>query len=815
MAAVPAQPAQGNEYQFWTDPVLCEETRARLEHFRSLGWLPPNFKPKTLQGIAVVERYWRRFCVHVEEGDYVDYLLREEHAIYMNFFDWMFRTSREKVLQSYDEYWRRLCQYYELFAHRRVSEDAHKQIRRYLEGRFPAERKIPRRTKDKNTLDVDVFCVLYRHHWVHSRFFSHGSLIVQFATVQLWSAITGTRPGVLVPQGTTLPDHSTLGNRKRPHAFESDLPNYISLKELPDSVCYRDIELFYLKDPQSKRDVLCAIIEFRNLKGRPEGADGSLPMTYESSRLALKELGRDARFEDDIGHYNYRRWTANEVNKSFTSQERQRVLGQSGDAVFEKHYQSQFIGRDLQHVVLLRPPQDGLVRFAGSMLRKRDLNAPSELTDTHKRAICQHPDILQLRREKRELLAEMISLAGSMKNARTPYPHLYQRHENVKKEIAKLRKKLATDTRETARKDHFQNAPVLEVDRQIKQLLGKSNDVSDEENSCDESWELPIPNYIFPERARLVENFYGSNAENFDEDKLLARRIQVTKDMVALLRLCEPSRRGNRVNWNIDEEDDLLEQPEKSPSPPDDTLKCPTDICIICCGTSRQSASNPAPRKFSPKRQDSLRRHLINMHLAHVHDGISCNWEACRNVPRFADVTKFLAHASTAHSYDINIKLCHLDQVSQIKCNEISSAEASSESENRQRTETPASSVDLEMSNIDPRLLESRPVTIAKSLTVVPDTQISASSVESTMSDSHPISDEVPIRRSTRTRAKLADLTPVTAACQSTREMRSSPEYCKADRQLNRAEPEVERSGNSDVSVKKPLPRRSKRLRSQ
>ena len=40
----------------------------------------------------------------------------------------------------------------------------------------------------------------------------------------------------------------------------------------------------------------------------------SLPMTYESSRRALKELGRDARFEDDIGHYNFRRWAANEVN---------------------------------------------------------------------------------------------------------------------------------------------------------------------------------------------------------------------------------------------------------------------------------------------------------------------------------------------------------------------------------------------------------------------------------------------------------------------------------------------------------------------
>jgi hypothetical protein len=41
----------------------------------------------------------------------------------------------------------------------------------------------------------------------------------------------------------------------------------------------------------------------------------SLPITYESSRQALRELGRDARFENNIGHYNFRRWTANEVNR--------------------------------------------------------------------------------------------------------------------------------------------------------------------------------------------------------------------------------------------------------------------------------------------------------------------------------------------------------------------------------------------------------------------------------------------------------------------------------------------------------------------
>jgi hypothetical protein len=98
-------------------------------------------------------------------------------------------------------------------------------------------------------------------------------MIIQLATINLWSSITGTR---LLPQEAATPaSNSSLGKRKRRDlTFQSDLPKYISFDDLPKTACYRGIELFFLKDPESKCDVLCAITEFRNLKGRPEGADG-------------------------------------------------------------------------------------------------------------------------------------------------------------------------------------------------------------------------------------------------------------------------------------------------------------------------------------------------------------------------------------------------------------------------------------------------------------------------------------------------------------------------------------------------------------
>lgn len=108
-------------------------------------------------------------------------------------------------------------------------------------------------------------------------------MIIQQAVIMLWSSITGTRPGVLLPQReapaistpqVNTPDGLPSRKRKRDQHFKSDLPQRVSLDDLPKTVCYRDLELFYLKDPNGGRDVLCGIIEFRNLKGRPEGADG-------------------------------------------------------------------------------------------------------------------------------------------------------------------------------------------------------------------------------------------------------------------------------------------------------------------------------------------------------------------------------------------------------------------------------------------------------------------------------------------------------------------------------------------------------------
>jgi hypothetical protein len=65
-----------------------------------------------------------------------------------------------------------------------------------------------------------------------------------------------------------------------------------------------------------KQDMLDTPL-LRRLERTPYGyqVHPTLPMNYDSSRQALNYLGEDAGFEDVLGHYNFRRWTANEANR--------------------------------------------------------------------------------------------------------------------------------------------------------------------------------------------------------------------------------------------------------------------------------------------------------------------------------------------------------------------------------------------------------------------------------------------------------------------------------------------------------------------
>jgi hypothetical protein len=62
------------------------------------------------------------------------------------------------------------------------------------------------------------------------REFAHGNPSGGVHAIQLWSAITGTRPGVLLSQKNASLADTPLGKRKRDKTFQSDLPKPVSVE---------------------------------------------------------------------------------------------------------------------------------------------------------------------------------------------------------------------------------------------------------------------------------------------------------------------------------------------------------------------------------------------------------------------------------------------------------------------------------------------------------------------------------------------------------------------------------------------------------
>jgi len=333
--------------------------------------------------------------------------------------------------------------------------------------------------------------------------------------------------------------------------------------------------------------------------------------------------------------------------ENYVKSERMRILGQSGDQVFERHYQDDFIG-GLQRVVLLRPSQESLLREARKA-RNRDPLAPTKLDDNQLNVISRDPRVLELRGERLELTRKMRSLAGTVEAAKDLYPEVYQQYQEVCNMQQKVRRTLRQTTKQRIREEYYNTMPTAEVDKQIDQLL--SNPDGYRSDSEEEDVIPPIPEYVFEERARIVNAFYGPEAETLEGEEALARRIQVTKDMVALYRLSEPSRRGKRPSSTMKDDSDDEPKQEADSNPGLDEMSCPTNICIVC------------QRKFP--RIDSVRRHLINQHLNRLAEGTSlhCTQKTCNNEKAFTKARCFLWHAATVHRYDLNIGTKVLDRL--------------------------------------------------------------------------------------------------------------------------------------------------------
>jgi hypothetical protein len=278
------------------------------------------------------------------------------------------------------------------------------------------------------------------------------------------------------------------------------------------------------------------------------------------------------------------------------------------------------------------------------MNRHRDHLAPCDLTHEQLEGLGKSDHIRHLRQRRLALKDEIRALYGTLKKAERANPDRYREHEAAVKELTRVRAVYRREKKVEFREDYFDTMPGVEIDKQIDQLLGKSSEI-DEPDVVTDSWEPAVPEYAFAERARIADAFFGPEAELSAGEKALTRRIQLVHDLAALCHLREQSRRGKRFNWNnadetgdtiisnrgnddwnkadktantiipnLDDENSKIVKPSL-PSPPLSPPASPrpsSDQCPFCFFDDGLSS---ADRMRPYSRIDSLRRHVLRIHL--------------------------------------------------------------------------------------------------------------------------------------------------------------------------------------------------------
>ena len=364
--------------------------------------------------------------------------------------------------------------------------------------------------------------------------------------------------------------------------------------------------------------------------------------------------------------------------------------------MFEKYYLDHNVKRNMQFFVLLRPHLPEVLERAMSAMRHRDTKAPGSRPSYRiLESVRKDPYLLKLRQQRDKVKNNIRALAGTLPGGRELCPDLYWEHDKLKKELAKRRNNLAREKHKQARENFFHDIHVEEIDKEIDRILAEDGN---SDSYCDDDktgLEPPVPEYSFAERARLVDSFYGPESDSFDGEELIRRQIQVTKDLITLCTLSEPSRKGRRFDCAGSVLDESQSQGKETPT----SFECPLDACILCYGDSMARTGRPS-RKF--KRIDAIRRHMEVVHFSRAENGIECTWDCCKG-EMFSNKPSYMCHAANKHIYDLDKRSQRTVRLRREKL-KLQTGESKDISISSAPVASPLDPMLLE--NIDPRLLK-------------------------------------------------------------------------------------------------------------
>lgn len=238
------------------------------------------------------------------------------------------------------------------------------------------------------------------------------------------------------------------------------------------------------------------------------------------------------------------------------------------------------------------------------MTKDWDPLAPTGITAEQAQTIRSTPHVAALHKKQEQLKVDIRFAEDGERRAK-----LSQARTELGKEVKRVKQVLLREANARVRDEYFEKMPVLELKRQIKQLQQRSSATTDFEQiiTDTEKSNPPIPEYVYPERARIADAFLGSDAGTLIGEAALDQRIQVCKDLAALCHLREQrvpgkcSNRYERLSTSTAKSPSSIESVKQS-DPSSIPLHCPETQCIICFNELGPCLTH----EFS--RVDSLRR---------------------------------------------------------------------------------------------------------------------------------------------------------------------------------------------------------------
>ncbi|KAK5562715.1 hypothetical protein LTR43_011671, partial [Exophiala xenobiotica] len=186
----------------------------------------------------------------------------------MTFLKWILDVySRVRKRSTLDEYWRVWCMLYRKSVGKSLHAKVMEEVRDYIDGYLTIEYNLDTSVREKPVMDVDDVYLVLHHLWVlDASVFPDERQRLQLAFLILLSAYTATRPAALVYKVT-----DPIKQREHYLGWENDEDNDNGKMELDwediKTLCYEDVTLLMLPNPEGKRDLLAMEVTLKYTKG--------------------------------------------------------------------------------------------------------------------------------------------------------------------------------------------------------------------------------------------------------------------------------------------------------------------------------------------------------------------------------------------------------------------------------------------------------------------------------------------------------------------------------------------------------------------